>query len=86
MTLYIARFLVDFLICVENPKDPTIHVKNTVDFLSPLTSCDLESNLCIARLLVDFLDGSQKPKILPTHVQNSVDFPNSLMYCYLGRT
>ena len=54
-TLYIARFLVDFLLGVQNPKNPPIHVQNTVDFLSSLMGCELDSNLCIARFLVDFL-------------------------------
>ena len=42
-TLYIARFLVDFFICVQNPKNPPIHVQNTVDFLSSLMGCELDS-------------------------------------------
>ena len=67
-TLYIARFLVDFLICVQNSKNPPIHVQNTVDFLSTLMGCKLESNLCIARFFVDFLNVSPKLKNPPIHL------------------
>ena len=57
-TLYIARFLVDFLLGVQNPKNPTIHVQNTVDFLRSVNGCYCELNLYIARFLVDFLSCS----------------------------
>ena len=47
MTLYIERFLVDFLIGLQNPKNPPFHLQNTVDFLSLGIGCYCKLNMCM---------------------------------------
>ena len=72
LTIYIVPFLVDLQIF--QPKNPPIHMQNTVDILPSHRSCQQELTICIARFLVDLQIFSRaEPKNPTIHWQFLVD-------------